>query len=189
MRVFARSLFVVGLSLFVIACSASDAAETPELSDPLITPVAVDDVAFSATIGGEPWNGTPEPGAVAWFPTGMPGSDDPTPFLQLAFLSTVPGDERELAVMITGYPMATGLVPAQNIEVVLTGTYPGGEGEYGFTSELGDDFQIDITRWEQAETGGFLISGTLSGTLHLVGEMQTMTIENGVFENLEVPVQ
>lgn len=192
MRAFARFAFVIVLSLFLTACAQSDAADTSGGEGAMIpveTVSLVDGGSFTAMIDGQAWTGAADAASFGWFPNGMPESESTASALQMVFNSTVPGDERQLTIWVSAYPMQVGIVPVENVEVSLAGSHAGGDGHYGFSAQTGHDLQLEIVLWEATESGNYLISGTLGGTLTMASDTSTVIVENGLFENVEVPVR
>jgi hypothetical protein len=112
------------------------------------------------------------------------------PFVQFSFVNNDTTDTRSFLVQIFNPKEGTAAYGPESSELNFSGSEDGKmehEKIYGYLKGSKDKFKITITKWENKGGNKIIISGKMEGEIFTtLGKKDSIKIENGVFENVEV---
>jgi hypothetical protein len=162
-----------------------------------INSAATEKPVFTAIINGKFYNSKLNSRGAFYYTKGVKGFVD-EPFVQLAFASLDVVDNRYFLIQIKSPKEGTATYnSSQNIAVNFSGSIDGKSENakvYGFDKNVAANtkFTIEITKWQRISDSKISISGRMNGdlpqNLAILGKKETLKLENGLFENIEVEV-
>lgn len=128
----------------------------------------------------------------AFYKKGIKGFAYNLPFIQLSFVNNDTTDTRSFLIQLFNPEEAPAAYGPENSELNFSGAANGKKEHskvYGFVKGAKEKFAITITKWEKKGAGKVIISGKMEGNITQVpGKNETLKLENGTFENVEVVV-
>ncbi|MCU0432416.1 MAG: hypothetical protein MUC87_03050 [Bacteroidia bacterium] len=198
-----RLAFACALFVGFTSCSENEgkpAAKTDSVAAPATENKPQPDQAATATkaeftcnLGGSPWRGAGFFNSHLYYAGGNSMFKKPYPHAMITFRSITANDTRQLNIMINNFDGKTGVIPAKNLEILLSGS-PDGDNKNSVMLGNGrkdapSPFTVEITKWESKEANKAIASGKVSGKLTgYLGDKSSSEITDGVFTDIEVQV-